>query len=274
MPRSSPRVRLAPSVPSAASAAGLVLAALLTAACGADADLAPGDAAPDASAPVDLGPAPAPTPTADGGPPGDGAARPPDAAPPAPIPGFVTEIVRFAPGPCAGFGAARLPEVLYGPPEGAGDLEGGLDVLTLGVGGVLELGFAPRTIEDRPGPDFVVFENAFYAGGDPANPAADPAEVSVSDDGVTWHAFPCTATAYPYGACAGAKPVYASTASGIPATDVARAGGDAYDLADVGLARARYVRIVDRSTLTCPAGPGAPTNLGFDLDAVALVHAP
>ena len=47
--------------------------------------------------------------------------------------------------------------------------------------------------------------------------------------------------------------------------DVATAGGDAFDLADVGLAEARYVRITDRGDLGGLAGV-------FDLDAVGIVN--
>ena len=42
------------------------------------------------------------------------------------------------------------------------------------------------------------------------------------------------------------------------------AGGDAFDLADVGLESARFVRITDRSDIT-------GLNGSFDLDAIALV---
>jgi hypothetical protein len=51
----------------------------------------------------------------------------------------------------------------------------------------------------------------------------------------------------------------------IDPTDPAVAGGDAYDLADIGVASARYVRITDRPDLTGMAGV-------YDLDAVAIVH--
>ena len=44
--------------------------------------------------------------------------------------------------------------------------------------------------------------------------------------------------------------------------DPATAGGDPFDLADVGLTWARYVRVTDR--------PG--DGLVFDLDAIAIVN--
>lgn len=186
---------------------------------------------------------------------------------------FVTEVVSFEPGPCAGFGAAKMPEIVYGPPIGGGALKGSLDVVSLGVGGEIVLSFAPNAIVDGPGPDFIVFENAFYAGGDEAHPAADLGEVSVSEDGVTWHTFPCEpGEAAPYGSCAGWRPVYSAPGNGISPFDPAVAGGDPYDLAELGLSAARFVRIRDMARETC-AGPRGPNTAGFDLDAIAIVNA-
>jgi hypothetical protein len=50
-------------------------------------------------------------------------------------------------------------------------------------------------------------------------------------------------------------------------TDPAVAGGDAFDLAEVGLPRARFVRIRDGGTSDYAGVSG-----GFDLDAVAVVN--
>lgn len=187
---------------------------------------------------------------------------------------FATEVVRFAPGPCAGFGATSMPGIVSGPPEGAGTLQGSYDVVSLGAGGEIVLGFGDNAIVDGPGVDFLVFENAFYANGDPAQIAADLGEVSVSEDGTTWVSFPCTPGASPpYGACAGWRPVLSSSKNGISPFDPAAAGGDPYDLADVGLARVRFVRIRDMFRTTCPAEGARPTNYGFDLDAIAIVNA-
>jgi hypothetical protein len=149
-----------------------------------------------------------------------------------------------------------------------------VDVVSLGYKGEIVVGFDPNAIIDQPGPDFIVFENAFYAGGDPAKPAADLGEVSVSDDGTTWSTFPCApAASAPFGACAGWHPVYSAPGSGISPVDPATAGGDVYDLADVGLTHARYIRIRDMGSVACPEAGAKPTNVGFDLDAIAIVHA-
>src|SRR4030095_2708789 len=88
-------------------------------------------------------------------------------------------------------------------------------------------------------------------GNDPGNPNADPATVEVSADGVEWFTFPCSATAYPWGACAGWHPVFANReAKANDPLAPAVAGGDTFDLADLaaggGPTEARYVRIIDR----------------------------
>jgi hypothetical protein len=188
---------------------------------------------------------------------------------------FVTKVVSFLPGDCAGFGLTSMPDVLYGPPVGAGSGSGSLDVVSLGFRGEIVLSFEPNAIVDGPGVDFIVFENAFWAAGNPEHPAAELAEVSVSEDGVTWKAFPCTPGPGPaYGSCAGWRPVYSAPGNGTSPVDPATAGGDAFDLADLGVMHARFVRVRDLGTVACPANPAnKPTTNGFDLDAIAIVNA-
>ncbi|MDI7269424.1 MAG: cell surface protein [Myxococcota bacterium] len=180
---------------------------------------------------------------------------------------FADRIVSFSPGAGAGFGQDRLPNVALGPPVGGGTVAGGTDVISLGAGGEIVVALDGAGIVDGPGPDLIVFENAFLAGGDPSRPFAEPGAVAVSEDGVTFHEFPCDAGAFPYAGCAGVEPVLSSPDNGIAPTDPAAAGGDPFDLADVGLRRARFVRVRDVGT-----GIPAPPAAGFDLDAVAAVH--
>lgn len=188
---------------------------------------------------------------------------------------FVTKVVSATYGDCAGFGLTSMPAIVEGPPAGAGALAGSLDVVSLGFKGEIVVSFEPNAIVDGPGADFLVFENAFFAGGDPDKPAAELAEVSVSDDGVTWKSFSCAAGPGPtYGTCAGWRPVYSAANNGISPVDPSVAGGDPFDLAELGLTTARFVRIRDLGTVECPANPAnKSTTVGFDLDAVALVHA-
>jgi hypothetical protein len=60
--------------------------------------------------------------------------------------------------------------------------------------------------------------------------------------------------------------VYAGP-EGTDPTDPAAAGGDAFDLADIGVAHARFVRITDSGANTYDGETG-----GFDLDAIAVVN--
>ena len=145
-----------------------------------------------------------------------------------------------------------------------------MDIVSLGCGGQITLFFDEPGIVDGPGPDLLVFENPFTMNDETF---AEPARVLVSEDGQTWGGFPCELDAtgtWPPTGCAGIEPVHAD---GHPATDPAAAGGDAFDLADIGLSHARYVRLVDVSeayfgdTMWCVGASG-----GFDLDAVAAVE--
>ena len=190
---------------------------------------------------------------------------------------FVTNVVSFTPGECAGFGIPQMPGIVEGPPVGGGELLGSLDVVSLGKNGEIVVSFDPNAIVDGPGPDFIVFENSFWPSGDASRVNAELGEVSVSDAGTTWKTFPCApATAPPYGACASPHVVYSSPGNGISPIDPKVAGGDAYDLADVGLTHARFVRIRDiysgAGTIPCPDMPPKPNKVGFDLDAVSIVY--
>lgn len=174
---------------------------------------------------------------------------------------FASEVVEVSYGPGQDFGRDAMPDIALGPPQGAGASQGSLDVVSLGNGGSIVLGFGLGRIVDAPGPDFVVFENPFESGG---AVFAELGTVAVSADGDSWHAFSCDAVAPPYGSCAGHTPVYLNDA-GDEAFEPSTSGGDAFDLADLGLSEARYVRIVDREDLQGLAGV-------FDLDAVGIVN--
>ena len=204
-------------------------------------------------------------------------------------------VASFVAGTGAGFGSGALPDIVTGAPEGLGLFNGGLDVLSLGHGGVVVLEFVDNVIVDYPGVDFTVFENPFLTlvSGTVQNVFAEAGRVSVSQNGVDWFVFDACETApldgpyYP--GCAGVFPTlhdpfdpqtpHPSIPTATPITDLigltgaqiftpAGAGGDSFDLEDVGLTWARYVRIED-------VGPafGQAGTVGFDLDAVTAVNA-
>ena len=173
---------------------------------------------------------------------------------------FADAVVRFEPGEGAGFGQDRFPDIVLGPPKGAGASQGSLDVLSLGRGGVIVLEFSDFEVVDGPGVDFLVFENPFTG-------FVEPGIVEVSEDGMTWKTFPCD-DARPFTGCAGLNPVFANPAQNVSATDPSVSGGDAFDLVTVGLSRARFVRITDSGNSPFYAAPGG----GFDLDAISVVN--
>jgi hypothetical protein len=182
---------------------------------------------------------------------------------------YAREVVSFEPGAHAGFGKDSLPDVVLGPPSGGGTEHGSLDVLSLGNGGQILLGFGTYAIADGKGADFVVFENAFWPSGDASAVFAELGEVSVSDDGKAWKTFACDTKGDGHGrfpGCAGWSPVLEYDPFVLP-LDPKKSGGDAFDLHDVGVSRARYVRIHDLTK------DGEGTSAGFDLDAVGIVHA-
>ena len=152
---------------------------------------------------------------------------------------------------------AAFPAAVLGPPV-ANDPGA---VVSLGNGGWVVLEFSDDAIVDGPGVDFTVFEN-------PLGTFKELATVAVSDDARHWIEFPCTAAqdAADLGFCAGVSVVFSSPNNGLDPLDPAVSGGDHYDLSDIHLSHARYVRITDRVDLTGLAGV-------FDLDAVGIVNA-
>ena len=182
---------------------------------------------------------------------------------------FASEVVSFEPGDEAGYGSADFPDVVLGPPNGRGNNAGSLDVLSLGIGGTITMGFSGAKIIDEPGVDFIVFENPFWINDSPTDVWTDLAEVSVSQDGETWYVFPCEPIAPDegnFGQCAGWRTVQEFEVDADYILSEESAGGDAYDISELGLEEISFIRIRDL------AETGAAPSAGFDLDAVGAVH--
>ncbi len=209
---------------------------------------------------------------------------------------YADAVVSTSIGASGGFNLAAMPDVVLGPPTGSGLFGGTLGVLSLGLSGEVVLEFTDNAIVDGPGVDFTVFENPFFGTGlfDIVDQLfSEPGTVSVSQDGVVWHSFSCAMDALDapyYDGCAGVYPVLANgeTDSRHPAVPTFTpsitsfigqvqgsivvpdgSGGDSFDLADLGIAWARYVKIEAADHVN---GPYGPDNAGFDLDAVTAVH--
>ncbi len=216
---------------------------------------------------------------------------------------FAVEIVDVHYGDAAGYGQDYAPDNVLGPPTGGGNVSpqsGDDELLSLGIGGwiILRLGYE---IIDGEGPDLAVFENPFFTAGQPDNIYTEAAVVEVSPDGETWHRFPCDynpegegpvvfANPANFTGLAGVHPVFANPAEGIDPFNPEQAGGASFDLADLELDSATYVRIMDtgdsvrspgtetyddNGDLIDDAGNHLPEGGGkgaFDLDAVAVIN--
>ncbi len=190
------------------------------------------------------------------------------------------------------------PGILFGPPGAATPTTGSLSVVSLGRGGEIVLEFTDNVIVDGPGPDFIVFENAFFcstvpvAAGDSWSVFAEPGIIAVSADGVDYRTFPYDVAALAsvvsqcsdrtllarLGGLIGITPSFTGnyTVPDDPLVfdpaapgGVSGHGGDAFDLAVVGLATARFVRITDPDLGISLAGASE----GLDLDGVVAIHA-
>lgn len=228
---------------------------------------------------------------------------------------YVDSVASFSPLDKSGcYNCSRVPEIVLGPPVGGGEYSGSADIVSLGAkinndreasapyGGTITLRFDDNIVANGPGPDFVIFENAFRLAGTD-NYFIEPAVVEVSVDGVTFYRFPfdfvphfnaagelnlfnpfCYARGF-----AGVHPVYSSNASPDP-TKPQIAGGDPFDLSDIpgaDLQWISYVRITStgdnwlidadgdavRHSNSSPFfGASGRGNSGFDLDAAAAIH--
>jgi hypothetical protein len=198
--------------------------------------------------------------------------------------GWAAEVVGVSYGEDAGFGRANFPQVVLGPPKGAGSSQGSLDVLSLGQGGTITVGFGPgRCILDAEGDDFTVLENVFFIAGDSQNRFIETAFVEVSQDGITFTRFPtwvdeskpCTREDASHCGDPARYRGFAGVELTLPGDSPAEVGGDRFDLARIGLGWARYVRITDTAGDPWDAGEAFGTGYGkagFDLDAVGAIH--
>ena len=208
-------------------------------------------------------------------------------------------VVSFQPTGNASYGHDQMPNVVLGLPAPPRlPTQQSLDVVSLGFHGEIILEFTDNLIVDGPGPDFIVFENAFFVGQVPTSPSddylvfAEPLIVSVSNDLLNWQTFP-----YDPAALAQVSGVSGTPSSLLPSLSglagitpsfcadriepddplvwdksgkggVSGEGGDAFDLADLGLSQARYVRLQDSGQHVGFAGEME----GADVDAVVAIH--
>lgn len=179
------------------------------------------------------------------------------------------DVVReFVPGAFAGYGQIDLPWVVLGPPVPGGAEAQSTDVVSLGHGGVIEFSFRDNVVFDGPGDDLVIYENAFHVGSPTGPVFTEYAFVEVSDDSRQWRRFPVdpeTGSGF-----AGRVPVLLDPSDPLEPA----AGGDRFDIGEVGLSFVRHVRLIDAGDHAEDYGNQvAPGDKGgFDLDAAGAIH--
>lgn len=168
------------------------------------------------------------------------------------------DTIEFIVGENGGFGNSNMPTVIYGAP-----VSSRTDVVAFGEGGIMTIELGGFVIVDGDGADFTVFENAFTGW-------IEPAFVEVSEDGVVFEPFFCLTDDESYAGCSGVTPVNYADDDAVY-LDPETSGGDTYDLADIGLTQARFIRITDANVCDNPSVCVANV-AGFDLDAIAIVN--
>lgn len=206
-----------------------------------------------------------------------------------------TRVEGYAPGTGGGI---FDPNLALGGPRG----QAGTDVTSLGEGGSLTLGF-DVTLTDGPGIDFVAFENGFVFPTGSTRVFGEVAYVEVSSNGTDFARFPVgyagpagqlpafgTEPMGTWAGFCGGMPVLADVVmNAIDTANVARAGGDGFDLADLANDPLVLAGTVDLTAITrvrfvdCVAGMDRDrfgrliedvggTGSSADIDAVRVVN--
>lgn len=169
--------------------------------------------------------------------------------------------VRYGTG--AGFGHTYFPSNILGAPDTSARATvpsaNEREILTLGFGGEIILKFLDGGIRNGQGLDFTIFENAFLHTVS-LQVFRETALVAVSEDGINWIQFPVDSLSFR--GLAGVTPTNGDKDYYNPM----ESGGDSFDLSDVGLERAIYLKITDAGDLIRDSGPS------FDLDAIVVLN--
>jgi len=178
---------------------------------------------------------------------------------------WADEVTEFTQGTtCSGLGQNFFPENILGKPgqafcpQSVSPIFNPEEFLSLGNEGEIIVKFTNNHIINNSGPDFTIFGNANYSKTD-SSIEAKAGIVSVSQDGTTWYDFAYNAASLT-GFC-GLTPTADWTSPLNP--DIS--GGDSFDLSDVGLSWASFVKIKD-------CGQIAQDDGTFAIDAVAAVN--
>ncbi|MCL2039562.1 MAG: hypothetical protein FWG85_03930 [Bacteroidetes bacterium] len=172
--------------------------------------------------------------------------------------------------------AKYFPQNIFGPPTSYANkytqATQHSEVVSLGLDGEIVVGLKEGYIIDKDGPDFIIFENVF-SNYNETKIFVEPAIVSVSNDGVNFVEFP-----YNTETLEGFAGINWTNGSE-NCFDYRISGGDAFDLADIGMDSIRYIKIKDTALFISKLptnhkyySPAAIVTNGFDLDAVVLLN--
>lgn len=178
-------------------------------------------------------------------------------------------VISFSPGNNATFGQSFLPSNVLGNPDTSATpfvpSATESEILSLGDGGEIILGFFKNPIIDGNGVDFTVFENVFYVFGNENDPFKETAFVSVSKNGTNFFQFPFDPQTLQ--GLAGTEPTFGNQNPQDPNVS----GGNSFDLQAVGLDTVYFVKLADTDNSVVD---GSMNFVGgdFDLDAVVAVN--
>jgi hypothetical protein len=220
---------------------------------------------------------------------------------------YVDAVASFAPLTAGGYGAAKMPQNILGPPDGRSTFSPAYrpeEVLSLHAsnrgGGSIELEFTDNILALGPGEDLTIFENVLFIGNNPSLRFMEPAIVSVALFPGEWHRLPTDVIPPADGQNINFRdPFYyargfagRNATTGDDPTDPRRSGGDSFDLNPLldplGITWVRFVRIQStgdavftdnngsdpiRHAADAAFAPLTGTGAsGFDLDAVTALH--
>jgi hypothetical protein len=163
--------------------------------------------------------------------------------------------------------------------RGSGDKAGSLDVFVVGEEKYVVFEWKGKSIINGNGIDFKVFENGFYVTGDKKRMSLDLGTVEVSKDGTNWLAFPVSYDKKekknsPIGkkGFVGLTPVYTNIDNNFIKPNLNEAGGDGFDLSDVGIKEGesiKYIKVIDGGS-SYP--DGQIESNGIDIDGVCAFY--
>ena len=183
--------------------------------------------------------------------------------------------VNFGRGQNFGRSPEFFPNNIFGPPSTKATKytpeSSEEELCSLGIGGEIIVGAKDHIVINKPGVDFIIFENVFS---NSANTKifVEPAVVSVSKDGENFVDFPFDPETFV--GLAGIN----WTNGGYDPFDITISGGDGFDLESINMDSIKYIKIRDTALIASTLDKKhlyyspAATISGFDLDAVALVH--